>query len=236
MAVSGSTNFEPDITEFIEEAYERCGLELRTGYDLKSAIRSANFMLAEWANRGLNQWTITTGTQTVTKGTNSYDLGTDVIDVLDVVVRRTVNGTTTLNNTANITKVANFSDNINVDGLSLFRANTTFLTPMTANTVSATLVEAANFNSTSDNRLKENIETIDQPNDVVSKLRGVSFNWKSDGTPAYGVIAQELQEIVPDLVSENDNGDLTVQYMGLIAFLIESNKELLQRVEQLESK
>jgi hypothetical protein len=53
MAVSGSTNFEPDITEFIEEAYERCGLELRTGYDLKSAIRSANFMLAEWANRGL---------------------------------------------------------------------------------------------------------------------------------------------------------------------------------------
>ena len=148
----------------------------------------------------------------------------------------TLNGITTLNNTANITKVANFSDNINVDGLSLFRANTTFLTPMTANTVSATLVEAANFNSTSDNRLKENIETIDQPNDVVSKLRGVSFNWKSDGTPAYGVIAQELQEIVPDLVSKNDNGDLTVQYMGLIAFLIESNKELLQRVEQLESK
>tara|TARA_S200002703_G_scaffold53239_1_gene46032 strand:- start:5917 stop:6588 length:672 start_codon:yes stop_codon:yes gene_type:complete len=95
MAVSGSTNFEPDITEFIEEAYERCGLELRTGYDLKSAIRSANFMLAEWANRGLNQWTISTGTQTVTKGTASYDLGTDVIDVLDVVIRRTVNGTTT---------------------------------------------------------------------------------------------------------------------------------------------
>jgi len=148
----------------------------------------------------------------------------------------TVNGTTTLNNTANITKVANFSDNINVDGLSLFKANTTFLTPMTANTVSATLVEAANFNSTSDNRLKENIETIEQPNDVVSNLRGVSFNWKSDGTPAYGVIAQELQEIVPDLVSENENGDLTVQYMGLIAFLIESNKELLKRIEQLESK
>ena len=95
MAVSNSTNFEPDITEFIEEAYERCGLELRTGYDLKTAIRSANFMLAEWANRGLNQWTISTGTQTVTKGTNSYELGTDVIDVLDVVVRRTVNGTTT---------------------------------------------------------------------------------------------------------------------------------------------
>jgi hypothetical protein len=95
MAVSGSTNFEPNITEFIEEAYERCGLELRTGYDLKSAIRSANIMLAEWANRGLNQWTINTGTQTVTQGTESYNLGTDVIDVLDVVVRRTT-GTETI--------------------------------------------------------------------------------------------------------------------------------------------
>jgi len=95
MAVSGSTDFEPDITEFIEEAYERCGLELRTGYDLRTAIRSANLMLAEWANRGLNQWTIVTGAQTVTEGTASYQLGTDVIDVLDVVVRRTVGSTTT---------------------------------------------------------------------------------------------------------------------------------------------
>ena len=95
MALSGSTDFEPNVAEFVEEAFERCGLELRTGYDLKTAIRSANFMLAEWANRGLNQWTISTGAQTVTKGTNSYDLGTDVIDVLDVVIRRTVGSTTT---------------------------------------------------------------------------------------------------------------------------------------------
>ena len=64
MALSGSTNFEPNVTEFIEEAYERCGLELRTGYDLKTAIRSVNLMLAEWANRGLNQWTIEQGTET----------------------------------------------------------------------------------------------------------------------------------------------------------------------------
>jgi hypothetical protein len=95
MSLSGSTNFEPNITEFIEEAYERCGIELRTGYDLKSAIRSANLMLAEWANRGLNQWTIETGTQTVTEGTASYNLGTNVIDILDVVVRRTDGSTTT---------------------------------------------------------------------------------------------------------------------------------------------
>ena len=95
MALSGSTNFEPNVTEFIEEAYERCGAELRTGYDLKTAIRSVNLMLAEWANRGLNQWTIEQATQTVTEGTSSYSLNSNVIDVLDVVLRRTVNQTQT---------------------------------------------------------------------------------------------------------------------------------------------
>ena len=63
MALSGSTNFEPNATEFIEEAFERCGVELRTGYDLKAAKRSIN-LIFEWANRGL-KWTIE-------QGTNSY--------------------------------------------------------------------------------------------------------------------------------------------------------------------
>ena len=88
MALSGSTNFEPNITEFIEEAYERCGLELRTGYDLKSGIRSANLMLAEWANRGLNLWTIQQATLTLTKGQAQETLTSDVIDLLEVVLRR----------------------------------------------------------------------------------------------------------------------------------------------------
>ena len=88
MALSGSTNFEPAVDEYIEEAFERCGLEVRTGYDLKSARRSLNLMLAEWANRGLNQWTIEQRTQTVTADDTEYDLGTDVIDILSAVVRR----------------------------------------------------------------------------------------------------------------------------------------------------
>ena len=95
MALSGSTNFEPNVTEFIEEAYERCGLELRTGYDLKTAIRSVNLMLAEWANRGLNQWTIEQATQTVTEGTTDYSLNANIIDILAVVLRRTINQTQT---------------------------------------------------------------------------------------------------------------------------------------------
>ncbi len=85
---SNSTNFEPDAAEYVEEAYERCGLEIRTGYDLTTARRSLNLMFAEWANRGLNQWTITQRTQALTSGTREYSLATDVIDILNLVVRR----------------------------------------------------------------------------------------------------------------------------------------------------
>ena len=95
MTTSSSTDFEPNVAEFIEEAFERCGLELRTGYDLKTAKRSINIMLAEWANRGINQWTIEQTTQTVTEGTTNYSLNSNVIDILDMVVRRTVNTTQT---------------------------------------------------------------------------------------------------------------------------------------------
>jgi hypothetical protein len=95
MTTSSSTDFEPNVAEFIEEAFERCGLELRTGYDLKTAKRSINIMLAEWANRGLNQWTIEQTTQTVTEGTTNYSLNSNVIDILDMVIRRTVNTTQT---------------------------------------------------------------------------------------------------------------------------------------------
>ncbi|MGB0935661.1 MAG: hypothetical protein ACPGXY_06330 [Alphaproteobacteria bacterium] len=88
MAVSGSTDFELDVSDYIEEAFERCGLEVRTGYDLKTAKRSLNLLFADWANRGLNQWTIAQRTQTVTQSDGDYDLGADVIDVLSMVVRR----------------------------------------------------------------------------------------------------------------------------------------------------
>ena len=88
MTTSNSTNFELDVAEYIEEAFERCGLELRTGYDLQTAKRSMNIMLAEWANRGLNQWTIEQRTQALTASDSDYSLGTDVIDILSAVVRR----------------------------------------------------------------------------------------------------------------------------------------------------
>ena len=88
MAISGSTDFELDVSDYIEEAFERCGLEVRTGYDLKTAKRSLNLMLAEWANRGLNSWTIAQRSQALTASDGEYNLGTDVIDILSLVLRR----------------------------------------------------------------------------------------------------------------------------------------------------
>lgn len=88
MTVSGSTDFELDVADYVEEAYERCGLELKTGYDLATAKRSLNLMLADWANRGLNQWTIKQRTQVLVASDGEYDLATDIIDVLGVVLRR----------------------------------------------------------------------------------------------------------------------------------------------------
>jgi hypothetical protein len=88
MAVSGSTDFELDVADYVEEAFERCGLEARTGYDLKTATRSLNLMLADWANRGLNQWTIQQRTISLVKSDGEYSLDPDVIDILAVVVRR----------------------------------------------------------------------------------------------------------------------------------------------------
>tara|TARA_A100000172_G_scaffold63276_1_gene42642 strand:+ start:532 stop:1218 length:687 start_codon:yes stop_codon:yes gene_type:complete len=87
MAVSGSTDFEPDVAEYIEEAFERCGTEVRTGYDLKTARRSLNLLLADWANRGLNRWTIAQTSQSLTAGTANYSLGADTIDILSAVIR-----------------------------------------------------------------------------------------------------------------------------------------------------
>jgi hypothetical protein len=88
MTTSGTRDFNLDVAEIIEEAYERCGLEVRTGYDARTARRSLNLMLAEWANRGLNLWTVAEGIFTVTQGDASYVLAADVVDILDVVVRR----------------------------------------------------------------------------------------------------------------------------------------------------
>tara|TARA_A100001011_G_scaffold93874_1_gene98813 strand:+ start:13022 stop:13690 length:669 start_codon:yes stop_codon:yes gene_type:complete len=88
MATSGSRDFDLDVADIIEEAYERCGLEVRTGYDARTARRSLNLMFADWANRGLNLWTVKQATQSLTSGTATYAFNATYTDLLEVVLRR----------------------------------------------------------------------------------------------------------------------------------------------------
>jgi len=92
---SGSTAFNLDLSELVEEAFERAGTELRTGYDLRTARRSLNIMFADWANRGINMWTIEQGIIPLVQGQNTYALPDDTIDLLEHVIRTGGNVATT---------------------------------------------------------------------------------------------------------------------------------------------
>ena len=87
MTTSGTATFNLDLSEIVEEAFERCGSELRTGYDLRTARRSLNLMFAEWASRGLNMWTFEQGTINLVPGQATYNLPANTVDLLEHVIR-----------------------------------------------------------------------------------------------------------------------------------------------------
>ena len=86
-----TTSFNPDLNEIFEEAFERCGLELRSGYDFRTARRSLNFLVTEWANRGINLWTIEQGYINLAQGVTTYDLPVDTVDLVEHVIRTQAN-------------------------------------------------------------------------------------------------------------------------------------------------
>ena len=106
MAYSGTQTFNLSIEEIIQEAHERCQLQVGDGYDLKTSKRSLNLMFAEWANRGLNLWTIEYATQTLTAGTNYYSIDQKVVDIVDAVVTTTTGATSNLEGDSNTTDVS----------------------------------------------------------------------------------------------------------------------------------
>ena len=108
MTTSGTTAFNMDFTEIAEEAWERAGREMRSGYDLRTARRSMNLMTIEWQNRGINMWTIDEGTVNLTAGVGQYDLPADTIDLLEQVVR-TGSGTTQQDLTMSRISVSTYS-------------------------------------------------------------------------------------------------------------------------------
>jgi hypothetical protein len=93
VSTSGVSDFDLDLSELIEEAFERAGSELRTGYDMRTARRSMNILFADWANRGINMWTIEQGSFTLTQGLNTYALPLDTVDLLEHVIRTNANST-----------------------------------------------------------------------------------------------------------------------------------------------
>lgn len=98
-----TTAFNLDLNSLVEEAFERCGAELRSGYDLKTARRSLNLLTIEWANRGLNLWTIEQGSIPLVDGTASYDLPVDTIDLLEHVIRT---GSSTTQTDISLTRIS----------------------------------------------------------------------------------------------------------------------------------
>jgi hypothetical protein len=98
MTTSGTSTFNLNLNDLVEEAFERCGAELRTGYDLRTARRSLNLLTIEWANRGINLWTVEQGSIPMVQGQIIYDLPADTIDLLEHVVRtQTGQGQTDIN-------------------------------------------------------------------------------------------------------------------------------------------
>ena len=103
MTTSGTSTFNLDLNNLVEEAFERCGAELRTGYDMRTARRSLNLLTIEWANKGINLWTVEQGSIPMVQGTVTYNLPVDTIDLLDHVIRT---GTGSNQTDINITRIS----------------------------------------------------------------------------------------------------------------------------------
>lgn len=104
MLTTGTTGFALDFTDIAEEAWERAGREMRSGYDLRTARRSMNLLCVEWQNRGLNLWTVDQGTVPLVAGTGTYDLPSDTVDLLEHVIR-TDDGDVARQSDLNITRI-----------------------------------------------------------------------------------------------------------------------------------
>ena len=124
--------------------------------------------------------------------------------------------------------------NVNASSLNDDPANFPIVARDSSGDFTAGTITATNFNSTSDETLKTNIKTVENSLETIKSLRGVSFDWKESGKTSYGVIAQELEAVLPNLVNEGQNK--SVNYNGLIGFLIEAIKELSSEVEELKKK
>jgi len=129
MSTTGTTTFNLDLNNLVEEAFERCGAELRSGYDMRTARRSLNLLTIEWANRGINLWTIEQGSIPMNQGQITYALPVDTIDLMDMVIR---------------TQTGIPQSDININRISSSTYATTTITA-SSNTVTLSSVEGLNY-------------------------------------------------------------------------------------------
>ena len=153
MATSSSRNFNLDVAEYVEEAFERCGLETRTGYDVETARRSLNLLFADWANRGLNRWTISQETLTLAQDISEYPLGTLTVSVGSVSgtfsAGETITGGTSAA-TANVTSVVSASSLAITIPSGTFAASETITGGTSAATATVSAVDFDNVQSSID--------------------------------------------------------------------------------------
>ena len=147
MTTSGSTSFNLDLNNLVEEAFERCGQELRTGYDLRTARRSLNLLTIEWANRGINLWTIEQGQINMVTGQGLYPMPNDTIDILDMVVRQN-NGVASNQVDINISRISESTYSTIPNKLTTGRPIQCWINRQSAQSNSTTVTLSASINAT----------------------------------------------------------------------------------------
>ena len=147
MSTSGTTSFNLDLSNLVEEAFERCGSQLRSGYDLRTARRSLNLLTIEWANRGINLWTIEQGQVNMVTGQGLYPIPNDTIDLLDTVIRQN-NGSSSNQIDINISRISESTYSTIPNKLTTGRPIQVWINRQSAQTNPTTVLLAASVSAT----------------------------------------------------------------------------------------
>ena len=211
MTTTGTTTFNLDVNDLIEEAFERCGRELRTGYDFKTARRSLNLLTIEWANRGINLWTVEQGVIPMVTGQAMYPIPVDTIDLMDMVIR-TNNGVQSNQIDINISRIAEPTYMSLPNKLAQGRPIQVYINRQSGQTNPTTVVLTANVASTdttinvsdatkltSAGFIKIDSETISYPNvsgnQLINCARGQNGTTATSHLAAAAISVQNLPSI-----------------------------------------
>jgi len=227
---TGTTSFNLDLNDIVEEAYERAGIEVRTGYEFRTARRSLNLMTIEWANRGINLWTIQEGAITLVTGQAVYPIPADTIDLLDHVVRQN-NGTASTQVDINITRISESTYSTIPNKLANGRpiqvwvnrqtaqTNTTSITLASTVTSTATTIPLSSVvGLTTTGFIKIDSETIGYTNidgnSLINCVRGQNYTTAAAHTSGAAIFVQNLP-CINVWPTPNSGGDYTFVYWRL---------------------